>query len=50
MRTDMKFLMTRWNALPLYPKPSSSPSAFLPVQRARKFSAVLGTVLLYQYR
>ena len=42
--TYMKSLMTRWNLEPLYPKPSSSPSLFLPVARARKFSTVLGTV------
>jgi hypothetical protein len=31
--------MTRWNFEPLYPNP------FSPVASARKFSAVLGTVL-----
>lgn len=41
----MKFLMIRWKLDPWYPNPSSSPSAVLPVHRARKFSAVLGTVL-----
>lgn len=41
----MKLLMTRWKPDPWYPKPRSSPSAVFPVQRALKFSAVLGTVL-----
>jgi hypothetical protein len=45
-RTYMKFLITRWNLEPLYPNPSASPSTFLPVARARKFSAVFGTVCL----
>jgi hypothetical protein len=46
--THMKFLMMRWNELPSYPNPSSSPSRVLPVASARKFSAVLGTVLRSQ--
>jgi hypothetical protein len=44
----MKFLITRWNPDPSYPNPRSSPSAVFPVQRALKFSTVLGTVLLGQ--
>lgn len=43
-RTYIKFLITRWNLEPLYPNPSASPSSFLPVARARKFSTVFGTV------
>lgn len=41
----MKFLMIRWKEDPSYPNPSFSPSAVSPVQSARKFSTVLGTVL-----
>ena len=44
-RAYMKFLMTRWKPDPSYPNPRSPPSAVFPVQRALKFSTVLGTVL-----
>ena len=44
--THMKFLMIRWKEDPSYPNPSSSPSSFFPVQSARKFSTVFGTVLV----
>ena len=37
---SMNWFMMRWNPHPLYPNP------FSPVQRALKFSAVLGTMSL----
>lgn len=40
----MKFGMTLWKILPLYPNP------FSPVHKARKFSAVLGTTSLRSYK